>query len=122
VAKLEGLRVLVVEDEFLIGLSLQEDLADAGCVVLGPFSTLATAAEALRQEQFDVAVLDVNLYGLPSFPLLEELDARSKPFILLTGYGAADLPKRFAAAPRVGKPYEPALLLKEVKRAASNAG
>ena len=32
--RLDGLKVLVVEDEFLLSLSLQDDLTDAGCNVL----------------------------------------------------------------------------------------
>jgi DNA-binding response OmpR family regulator len=118
VTGLGGLRVFVVEDEFLLSLSLEEDLAAVGCVVVGPFSTLAGALEASSTEQFDLAILDVNLNGEPIFPLADQLGQRGKPFILLTGYGAADLPERFATAPRVGKPYEPALLLRELRRTA----
>jgi CheY-like chemotaxis protein len=91
-------------------------------VVVGPFSTLAGAIEASSTEQFDLAILDVNLNGVPIFPLADQLRGQGKPFILLTGYGAADLPERFAKAPRVGKPCDPAILLKEIQRAAPKAG
>jgi DNA-binding response OmpR family regulator len=118
VTGLKGLRVFVVEDEFLISLSLQEDLADAGCIVVGPHSTLSMAIEASRTEAFDIAVLDVNLNGEPSYPLVDELRMRGIPFVLLTGYGAADLPERLGSAPRLPKPYDPAILLAVIERAA----
>jgi CheY-like chemotaxis protein len=38
-AALEGLRVLVVEDEFLVATLIEDMLTSAGCVVSGPYST-----------------------------------------------------------------------------------
>lgn len=116
--RLDGLRVFVVEDEFLLSLSLQDDLADAGCSVIGPYATLAAAIEASRRETFDIAVLDVNLDGQPSYPVADELRRRGIPFVLLTGYGIADLPERLAGAPHVSKPYDPNVLLEVIGRAA----
>ena len=119
--QLEGLRVFVVEDEFLLSLALEDDLVTAGCSVVGPFSTLASAIEASRREPFDLAILDVNLHGEAIFPLADELRERGVPFVLLTGYGAADLPQRFTASPRLSKPYDPAVLVGEVLRASAKS-
>jgi DNA-binding response OmpR family regulator len=118
VRELRDLRVLVVEDEFLLALALQEDLATAGFLIAGPYTKLAAAIEASRRERFDVAVLDVNLNGERIYPLADELLERKIPFVLLTGYGAADLPERFRRLPRLPKPYEMSNLLSEVRRAA----
>lgn len=118
---LKGLRVLVVEDEFLLAISLQEDLQDLGCIIVGPFCDLTGAIEASRREAFDVAILDINVNGRPVYPLADELVARGLPALLLTGYGAADLPERFRAWPRVAKPYDLAVLAKEVARAAGKS-
>lgn len=120
--KLEGLRVFVVEDELLLALGLEDDLADAGCTVLGPFGTVAEALKASTQQRFDVATLDVNLNGEFVYPLADELLARGKPFLFLTGYGAADLPERFRALPRVSKPYDPVTLIRELGRTAGRPG
>ena len=92
---MNGLRVLIVEDEFLLAMSLEDDLVSAGCSPVGPFSNLASAIEATRREEFDLAILDVNLNGEPIYPLADELLSRRKPFVLVTGYGAASLPERF---------------------------
>jgi DNA-binding response OmpR family regulator len=57
------MRVLIAEDEFLVGIQLEDDLRSAGCSVAGPFSTLEMATRAARHERFDVAILDINLNG-----------------------------------------------------------
>ena len=119
---INGLRVLIVEDEFLLALSLEDDLALAGCVTIGPFSNLADATQATRREDFDLAILDVNLGGEPIYPLAEELLARGKPFLLVTGYGAESLPPHFRSLPRLPKPYDVAILLKEIGRALPTVG
>jgi DNA-binding response OmpR family regulator len=116
-----GLRVLVVEDEVLLALSLEDDLRDAGLSMLGPYTTLERALQASRSEGFDLALLDVNLHGEAVFPLADELIARNVPIVFLTGYGAADLPERFRALPRLQKPYEPSVLVRELRRTAGAA-
>ncbi len=113
---LEGLRVLVVEDEFLIAMSLEEDLRAAGCHVIGPVSDLVAAMTAASAEKFDIALLDVNLRGEKVFAVADDLRARGIAFMLLSGYGKMDLPDRFHDAPRLAKPYDPGSLLREVER------
>ncbi len=115
-AALTGLRILVVEDEFLVALSLEEDLRAVGCEVVGPYSDLATATEAARTEKFDIALLDVNLRGEKVCSLADDLAARSVKFVLLSGYGKMDLPDRFRASPRLAKPYDPRQMLREIER------
>jgi DNA-binding response OmpR family regulator len=100
-------RVLVVEDEFLLGLSLLEDLADAGADVVGPVSTLAEALEVVMSDAFDLALLDINIRGEMSFPVADALLARNVPLIFLTGYDADVIPERLRRWPRIGKPYDP---------------
>ena len=100
-------RVLVVEDEFLLGLSLLEDLAEAGADVVGPVSTLDEALEVVMSEAFDLALLDINIRGEMSFPIADALLARNVPLIFLTGYDADVIPERLRRWPRIGKPYDP---------------
>jgi len=111
-----GKRVFVVEDEVLLAISLEDDLREAGFFMLGPYTTLASALQAARSEEFDLALLDVNLHGQAVFPLADELIARNVPIVLLTGYGAGDLPERFRVLPRLQKPYEPSLLTRQLRR------
>lgn len=104
---LQQKRVLVVEDEFLLGLSLLEDLTQAGACVVGPVSTLGEALAAASCEAFDLALLDINIRGEMSFPVADALLARNVPLIFLTGYDVEVLPERLRQLPRLGKPYDP---------------
>ena len=118
---LRDLRILIAEDEFLLGVQLEEDLRSAGCPIVGPFSTLEMATQAAHRERFDVAILDINLNGSMVYPLADELSARGVPFVFLTGYISASLPERFKQAPRLAKPHDPAALLKELQAAVRKA-
>jgi DNA-binding response OmpR family regulator len=102
---LSGCRVLVVEDEVLIAMLLEAALEDAGCVVVGPYSTLADASAAATRETVDAALLDVNLAGEKIFPVAELLQARGVPFLLLSGYGERATPPEHPDWPTHGKPF-----------------
>jgi DNA-binding response OmpR family regulator len=115
------MRVLIAEDEFLVGIQLEEDLRSAGCSTVGPFSTLETATRASRFERFDLAILDINLNGDRVYPLADELSERGVPFIFLTGYIAADLPERFRRSPQITKPHDPAALIREIQTVVQRA-
>jgi len=116
------MRVLIAEDEFLVGVQLEEDLRSVGCAILGPFNTLERATQAARRERFDLAILDINLNGHLVYPLADELAARGVPFIFLSGYARRDLPERFRRAPQLTKPHDPVALSREIQRVASARG
>jgi CheY-like chemotaxis protein len=86
-AALEGLRVLVVEDEFLVATLIEDMLTFAGCVVSGPVPRLAEALDAVHGGTFDAAVLDVNLAGDRIDPVADVLSRRNVPFVFVTGHG-----------------------------------
>jgi CheY-like chemotaxis protein len=111
-------RVLVVEDEFLVGLTLCEDLAALAAQVTGPVASLGEALQLVQQQQFDAALIDVNLRGEMSFPLADELVARNVPFMFVTGYGDDTIPQRFRQVLRIAKPHDPKILPSLVRRMA----
>jgi len=102
---LQGLRVLVVEDEAAISLLLEDMLLDFGCVVVGPAARLATALDTVRRERLDLAILDVNVAGEPIYPVAEALLERSVPFVFSTGYGSAGIKDAFRDRPVLQKPF-----------------
>jgi two-component system, response regulator PdtaR len=116
-AAVEKLCILVAEDEFLLAIQLEEELRDAGHDVIGPYTSVAKVMQAVQDETFDIAVLDVNLNGELIYPLADDLQARGIPFVLLSGYGAANLPERFRESPRVVKPHDSTMLFREIRRA-----
>jgi len=109
--RLSGLRILVVEDEFLVSVALEDDLRDAGADLVGPFSNLAAALAGAEAQSFDLALLDINLGGTMVYPLADALMARRVPFLFLSGYTGADLPARFTGQRRMSKPYDPTRLI-----------
>jgi CheY-like chemotaxis protein len=112
---LSGLRVLVVEDMFLVAMDLSDLLADSGCEVIGPASTVKQALEKIEGVELDGALLDVNLDGERSFPVAESLAARGIPFVFLTGYDSQTVfPDKFQDVPRLAKPLEPKMLASAV--------
>ncbi len=97
--------MLIVEDEFLLALTLEEDLKSAGGIVVGPFTTLPEALTAIAEESFDLALLDINLRGEMSYAAADALVQKGAPFVFLSGYSATSLPERFRDFRRLSKPY-----------------
>ena len=103
---IEGLSVLLVEDQMLIALDAQDMLEDAGA---GHVEAVPNAADALRLIAVtppDAAVLDVNLGSGTSFAIADELAARGTPFVFATGYSdQINIPPRYRDIGLVQKPY-----------------
>lgn len=114
-ASREAARIFVAEDEFLVAVQLEEDLISAGWSVVGPFSTVQAATEASRRENFDLAILDVNLNGEMVHPLAEDLVKRGIKVMLLSGYEAPVLPEGLRTLPRVSKPYDADALVRRIE-------
>ena len=112
-------RILVVEDEYLIALELDIQLRAAGYRVIGPAPDVDRALKLLRDEAPDAAVLDVNLAGEWVTPVAHALQAMSVPFILASGYVAADLQgiPVLRDAVNVGKSWRPDYLLQALRSA-----
>jgi DNA-binding response OmpR family regulator len=108
---LQGVKILVVEDEYLVATLKEDMLESAGCVVAGPIPRLAQALDAASSEVCDVAVLDINLAGERVYPVADVLAQRGVPFVFVTGYGANTLPPEYAKRPRLCKPFRMAELL-----------
>jgi CheY-like chemotaxis protein len=102
---MNGLRVLVVEDEAAISLLLEDMLLDLGCDVVGPAARLGTALELAQGEALDVAILDVNVAGEPIYPVAAALVERKVPFIFSTGYGSAGIKDLYRGRPVMQKPF-----------------
>jgi len=103
-------RVLIVEDEFLIASMLEAHLVRLGYEVPPIAATVDDALSTLAAYQIDLAVVDINLAGVESFPVADALKARSIPFVFTTGYGETGVPEQFRAFPIVQKPYRIAKL------------
>jgi DNA-binding NtrC family response regulator len=109
--RLDGSRVLLVEDEYYIADDLQRILTAAGATVVGPCSTVSIAQEALNRGEFDCAVVDLNLHGESAQPVADRLMAEGRSFAIATGYGSSAVPPHLKGVPRIEKPFDPSALL-----------
>ena len=113
-----SVRVLVVEDEFMVGLDIVEQLAEAGFEVVGPALSVAKALRLVAEPGCDVAVLDINLGSETSGPIARKLRASGTPFVVVTGYSVDNLPPWFHDAIIVTKPYRIADLVSALRKCA----
>lgn len=104
--KLAGKRVLIVEDEMLVALLIEDFILQIGCEIAGMAMRLEPALDLARTIEFDVAILDINLAGKPSFPVAEMLRERGIPFVFASGYGVAGLEGSGISAPVLQKPFD----------------
>ena len=103
---LQGLRVLIAEDNLFAAMELERVLLDLGCAPVGPVAQLDQALRLAQQEELDGALLDVDLRGEPVFAVAEELERRRIPVIFASGHDADDMfPKAFVRHPRLRKPF-----------------
>ena len=102
----KGAIVLLVEDDFFIGLEYVEHLTRWGVKVIGPAISEAEARKLLVGVQIDAALLDVSIQGGDSFALAHNLHEAKTPFAFITAYAsdAKMFPEALKTAVRLGKP------------------
>ncbi len=110
-SRLDHCRVLVVEDDSLVGFDVRSLLREAGCEVVGPFPSKNSALRAISEQHIDAAVVDVNLGDSFSFSVADALTWAKVPFLWLTGYSPSVLPDRYRSHLLIDKPYTPASLI-----------
>jgi CheY-like chemotaxis protein len=106
---LEGLRVLIVEDQALLALDLESALGERGIVVASVCATAAQALKALDGAGIDAAILDFHLDGETSLAVAEALQKSRIPFVFVTGLAEVDDPAlltRLAGKAVTQKPYD----------------
>jgi len=115
---LEGKRIMVVEDDYLVALALCTVLEEAGASVVGPIARALEAVRLLdhRDEHIDAAVLDVDLNGEKSYPVADALARQHIPFLFTTGYGIDALDVPYRQYPRCQKPIDHQALFRALMR------
>jgi DNA-binding NarL/FixJ family response regulator len=97
-----GVRVLVVEDEFIVSLTLKVQLEAMGCRVVG---TVRDAAAAVRQAQElrpDVVLMDIGLSGGDGVEATQAIVAQiPTQVIVVTAYGDDRIAQAIQAGARL---------------------
>ncbi len=100
-----GHRVLLVEDEAMIAMLVEDMLEDLGHELVTVASRLDEALAAAKTGAIDVAILDLNLGGVLTYPVADALAERGIPFVFATGYGSSGLKDAYADRPALQKPF-----------------
>ena len=119
-------RILVVEDDYFVGLDLESGLRQAGMQVLGPVPSAEEALALARVERPVLAVMDIRLAGSKdgidaALELYRELGIRC---IFASAHVEPPYRQRAAAAAPLGwvqKPYTIGAVVAAVQKALSEA-
>ncbi|GAC1331876.1 MAG: response regulator [Beijerinckiaceae bacterium] len=102
----KGGRVLIVEDEPFIALTLEDMLLELGFTVAGTVSHVPDALAFLAGDHpIDAALLDVNIGSQKIDPVADVLAERACPFVFTTGYGRSGVPAAHNTRAVVQKPF-----------------
>ena len=102
---LDGVKVIVVEDETIVAMLLEQMLEDLGCTLAGSAGQLQAAIALVGAVEADVAILDMNLAGERVDPVARLLAERNTPFIFASGYGEDGLTAEWRGRPVLPKPF-----------------
>jgi len=119
---LEGLKVVVAEDEGLIRMDVVASLEEAGLVVVGQASDGEEAIALATELEPDLVVMDVKMPKLDGISAAEKISELKIPVVLLTAFSDAELVSRAAQAGAmayVTKPFKPTDLLPAIQIAIS---
>lgn len=92
----------------LLAMDMEEHLLSFGYDVVGPYCRVAQALNDIPQLALAGAIVDLNLYGEFSFPVIDCLQQRGIPVIVCSGY--AELPElkaKLKGLPLLPKPWNP---------------
>lgn len=101
VNELANRTILIVEDEALVAMMIVQMIEELGCEAEGPVATIEAALSAIGSTRADAAIVDVNLLGHDSAPVVAALQARGIPLVIATGSDT----NRHTGIPQVSKPF-----------------
>jgi CheY-like chemotaxis protein len=113
---LNGLRILLVEDSWNVGMAMQSLLRAWGADVIGPAATVADAERLISEHAPDVALVDINLRGGElAYDLIDRLHDRGIRVVVVSGYADVPLPHGKASAV-LEKPVNEAQLIGSLRQ------
>jgi len=102
---LAGLRVLVLEDEFLIAMDVEQLCRDHGAENVVVVRSLDEIEPSFAAE-FDAAIVDLLLGGVSTLEFAARLRDGNVPFVFASGYtDNEEISRLFPDATLIGKPY-----------------
>ena len=121
-AQLDGLRILVLEDEFLIAMDVEQLCRDHGAADVTIARKLDEIDGQALPARFDVAVVDLMLGDVSTLDFAARLSSEGIPFIFASGYWDSDEVKdAFPDIRLVTKPYSGDDLIEAIAMACGRA-
>lgn len=118
-------RVVIADDEAIIRLDLKELLVSAGYDVVAEASNGLEALEAIRNEQPDLAILDIKMPGADGIDVARQVAGQGTSVILLTAFSQRHLietARDAGVAAYLVKPFRSPELLRVVEEIVASAG
>ena len=114
---MQRLRVLIVEDEYLLAHDLAGELAGLGAEIVGFAPTLDKALELATSPAFqaDAAVVDIQLRDGLVYPAASALKDRGVAVVFSTARAKCEIPEEFALVPHVSKPCSPSEVMGAIR-------
>ena len=104
---LKNLRVLILEDEFLIAMDVEQLCRDSGAkdvAIMGNLDEFDNSA--VEAPAFDVAIIDLMLDGVSTLDFARQIHDRGVPFVFASGYSdLEEIAEKFPDIAVVSKPY-----------------
>jgi two-component SAPR family response regulator len=85
---------------------MKDALTKLGYSIIGPLVRVSDALLLARVENFDAAILDINVKGEMIYDVADAIAARDIPFVFVTGYGSESVDERFKTVPILQKPVD----------------
>lgn len=115
---LDGLRVLLLEDEPLIAMDVEQLCLDNGAAEVITVRALEEIDPQAAVSSVDVAIVDLMLGGVSTLDFARRLQQAGKPFVFASGHSDADeIHVSFPEIAFVAKPYAGADLVNAVAAA-----
>ena len=120
------LKVLLVDDEEIVGKRLKPAIKKMGCFV-ETFQNPLEALTRIDEIEFDVVITDVRMEEIDGIEVLERVQKKSKrtKVIIITGYAMMALAREAMAKGAfdfISKPFKPDDLRRAILRAAEELG
>jgi CheY-like chemotaxis protein len=117
---IKSLAIFLVEDEALIRMMIAGMVEELGHQIVAEAADIDRAVAIAQSDQFDLAILDINVAGRQIDPVAAILARRNIPFVFASGYGHHGLPLDFHDRLVLQKPFLVDALGKIIARALSS--
>jgi DNA-binding NtrC family response regulator len=119
-------RVMVLDDEPIVGKRLQPALAKVGCDV-EVFDAPGAALERIEDTRFDIVVTDIRMEDIDGIEVLEKVLERwpETKVVMITGYATVEVAREALAKGAfdfIAKPFKPQELRDVIAKAAEALG